>query len=238
MLQHASKARIVCASAIMLALVFTISTISYAAASAPDVRSFFHSLAGDWIGTCEQSTDGKQADNKYFHATVRQAGPNSFESRFDYYRLDERTGSPIKIGTSTMTTTVAADGTVKNSVTGSGQVRIDKDTTKPQEHQLCEVLTMSSTGGLTGKGTGTIKVSGMPLGLGKNGKVKDDHSTWSLCDGVLRISQRLKIGFSAFLMSKSFTVAANFTAKRGSDVVALMMNQRAYFSRLGGASRR
>jgi hypothetical protein len=236
MLHRGSVAQILCASAIMLTLTLTLSTVALAAPG--NIGAFFHSLTGEWIGRCEQTTDGKQADNKYFHAVIKQAAPNIYESRFDYYRLDQHSGAPLKIGVSKMTTTIGADGTVKNAISGSGQVMIDENTSKAQKHELSEILTTSPSGGLQGRGTGTINVSGMPFNAGKSGKIKDDRSTWSLSNGVLKISQQLRVGFKALIFGKSFDIAANFTARRGTNVLAMMMGERSYVSKLGGASAR
>ena len=109
-----------------------------------------------------------------------------------------------------------------NSIQGKGQVRIDPKTTKPEQHDLSEVLRASADGGLEGTGSGRISVSGMALGLGKNGQVSDSHSAWSMHNGALTISQELKVKFKVLIVSKSFDITAQFTGTRGSDVAGLM----------------
>ncbi|MCL5103080.1 MAG: hypothetical protein M1133_03045 [Armatimonadetes bacterium] len=185
-----------------------------------DVRSFFKTIVGDWIGACEQSTDGKKAGDKYFHALITQADANTFHSQFEYYRLDEKTGSPLHIGTSTVTTTLAADGSAKNHITGKGIILVNLKP-KNQQHDFTEVLKPAGMC-LQGEGSGSISVSGMPLGLGKGGKIQRATSTWSLSGGVLNISQSIKAGFRALFFTKSFNVAANYTAKRGANIASLM----------------
>lgn len=208
---------------VALSLAVAVSAASFAqqASSKNDARTFFRSIVGDWIGTCEQSTDGEQADNKYFQATVREVNPNSFNTRFEYYRLDKSTGKPLRIGDANVATTIGSDGVAKSKIVGSGTVLVEEKP-KPQKHELIETLSSTRPGTLTGTGTGTVSVSGMPLGLGKNGKVKGSKSVWSLNNGTLQIDQKLNIGFRAFVFNKNFTIQANYTAKRGTDIASLM----------------
>jgi hypothetical protein len=236
--------------AIALVLTLLVSAVGYAQPGAPpngaaqpsappaSVASFLHSLVGEWVGTCVQSTDGKAAENKYFHAVIKQPGPDTYETVFEYYRLDPQTGAPLTVGAAIMTTKVAPDGTATNTITGSGQVLLDPKTSKPEQHDLSEVLRVSPSGGLEGTGSGTIKVSGMPLGAGKHGKVRDYHSTWSQSNGVLSLSQRLNVKFKVLFFSKSFAIIADYTARPGSDIVGLMKSAAADVNRVEAASPR
>jgi len=226
--------------AIALLLTLLVSAVGYAQPSAPpaSVASFLHSLVGEWIGTCVQSTDGKAADNKYFHAVSKQSGPDTYETVFEYYRLDRQTGAPLKVGAAIITTRVAADRTATNTITGHGQVLLDPKTSKPEQHDLSEVLRVSPSGGLEGTGSGSIKVSGMPLGLGKHGTVQDYRSTWSQSNGVLRMSEHLNVKFKVLFVSKRFTIIADYTARHGSDIVGLMKSAAAKVNRVGVASPR
>jgi hypothetical protein len=224
-------------AAVALGLVLAIAAAGHAQPSVSpqgDAADFFRKAVGEWIGTCEQSTDGKQAENKYFHAVIKQVDACSFSGQFDYYRFDTKTGSPLRIGQSTFAVTIEPDGTARSKITGQGVVMVDKDP-KQQKHELLEVLTCTG-GGLQGKGNGTISVSGMPLGLGKNGKVKNAASVWSINNDVLTMSQSLKVGFRALIFTKSFKFDARYTARRGTDVASLM--PKVYAMPTGGASRR
>jgi hypothetical protein len=190
-------------------------------APSTDVSALYKTLVGDWIGVCEQSTDGQQAENKYFHACIKETGPDTYTSTFTYYRSDGATTTPIGIGDTTAVLTIQPDGTVKNEIEGSGSILVDKEP-KQQTHKLSEVLTTTSPMSMAGKLTGKISVSGLPFGLGKNGEVSDSKSTYALKDDVLTICQTLKIGFKVLVCKKSYTITANSTARRGSDVSALM----------------
>ena len=201
-----------------LALALAIPAISHAQ---PDAGAFLKSIVGEWVGACEQSTDGEKAGDKYFHFVVKQVDQRTFSSEFKYYRLDEATRTPLHIGDTTFVSTIEPDGTVTNNITGKGTILVDEKP-KPQEHQLTETLSCASDNALTGRITGKISSGGLLFGLGKNGDVHDAASTWTLENGVLTIHQSLKAGFRILFFTKDFTVEAKSTARRGSDVVSLM----------------
>ena len=190
--------------------------------ASPDARplELAQKMTGEWIGVCEQSTDGQPAENKFFHAMIRQTGPNTLEGKFSYYKADPATGEPVDIGDATAAISIEPDGTIKNNVSGTGVVLVEKKP-KRETHQLAEVLTMTEAGTLSGRITGKISVDGLPFGLGKNGQVSDGSSTWTLRDDVLTINQTMTAGFRILFYKKTFTIAANSTARRGSDVAAL-----------------
>lgn len=211
-------------TAIMLLLILATSIAAYSQPSAPpkDIQAFFYEIIGDWIGTVEQYTGTVKADTKYFHAVIKQTSPDTYEASFEYYRIDKQTHAPVQIGVTTMTNKITPEGTATNTITGKGDVFIDPQTVKPEQHTLSEVLRMSPSGSLEGKGSGKISVSGMPLGSGKNGKVSDYTSTWILNNGVLKLTERLKVSFRILFFAKHFDIIDNFEARRGNDVIDLM----------------
>jgi len=202
--------------ALTLALIFP--AVSHAQ---PDAGAFLKSIVGEWVGACEQSTDGEKAGDKYFHFVVKQVDQRTFSSEFKYYRFDEATRTPIHIGDTTFVSTIEPDGTVTNNISGQGTILVDEKP-KPEEHQLVEALSCAGDNALTGRITGNISIGGLLFGLGKNGEVHDGTSAWSLDNGVLTIHQSLKAGFRILFFTKNFTVVAHSTARRGSDVVSLM----------------
>ena len=188
-----------------------------------DINSFFHGLIGEWVGTFKQSTDNKQAPDKYFHAVVKATGPNAYETVFEYYRIDPKTKKPVQAGTSRMQTSIAANGTATNTITGTGDVLIDSSTTSPEKHQFTETLRMPSAGVMHGQGTGTINVSKTPAGVTKNGKVTSYASTWTMNAGSFRIVQQIKVKFKVLLFfSKTFDIHTDFTGSRGSNILVLI----------------
>ena len=201
-----------------------LSNVQNARAANGSVGEFYRSIVGDWVGTCEQSTDGVKADNKYFHASVKQLSPSEFVTHFEYFKVDKATGKSVQIGESQVRTVVAPNGAATSVITGKGTVLVNNKP-KPQEHELTETQTCTAVGSLEGAGTGKVKVGNMPLGLGKNGKVRESKTAWSLSNGVLAIDQKLHVAFSALIFSKSFTLEAHYTARRGTDVAGLMAHR-------------
>jgi len=185
---------------------------------------FFRGITGNWTGICNQSTNGEKADKKYFRATIRETDPATFESKFEYFRIDPATGKAVRAGDASVVTNITADGKATSRIVGKGTVLVDHKP-KPLQHDLIESLAYLSPGVLQGTTSGAAKVSGMPLGLGKNGKVREGKSSWKLSGGRLLIDQTLKVGFRALFFTKSFNVAAHYIAQRGSDIAALMSEQ-------------
>ena len=93
---------------------------------------------------------------------------------------------------------------------------------KNQQNELTEVLTAAGADSLTGLGSGTISVDGMPFGVGKSGKIQSATSKWNLNNGVLTVDQSIKAGFRALVFTKTFNVEAHYTARKGSEVACLM----------------
>lgn len=202
-------------------LLSSVAGFAQAAASQDDARSFFNAIVGEWIGTCEQSTDGQKADDKYFHTLIKQQDDGTFVSKFEYYRLDVSSGKMLKIGDSTITTTIRPDGVAQNRITGKGIILVNNKP-KNQEHEFTEELTNAGGDSLNGVGAGKISVSGMPLGLGKSGKIQNETSQWNLKDGVLDIDQSIKAGFRAIIFTKTFNVTAHYSARRGTNVASII----------------
>jgi len=185
----------------------------------PDVAQFFRAVIGEWVGVCKQSTDNEAAEEKYFRATIKEVSPGSFQAHFDYFRTDCN-GTLLQIGASEVTATLCGNGAT-GRIVGNGEVTVERKVRK-QEHDITETMVSTASGLVTAKGSGSLKVAGMPLGLGKLGKVKDDQSTWSLSNGTLTVHQSMNVVFRALFVSKSFKVDASYTAVRGSDVSTLL----------------
>lgn len=219
-----SVTRICRVAAIAPILAIAISVAGYSQPSAPpgDIAGFFHEIIGDWIGTVEQYTNGTKVDTRYFHGVVKQTSPDTYETLFEYYRLDKKTHAPVQVGMTSMATRIAPEGTATNTITGKGDVFISPKASKPEEHQLSEVLRMSPSGSLEGKGSGKISVGGMVLGTGKNGKVTDYTSAWVLNNGALSITEQLRATFRVLFFAKHYDIVDDFKAKRGSDIMGLM----------------
>ena len=215
--------------AIVLAILILTVVVAMPAFAQPVPSSgavdFYQKIVGDWVGTYEHTTDGEQAEDIYFKFSVRQADPNSFNGQFAYFRLNEATGDPQPAGTATIKSTVEADGSVTNVISGEGTIMIENNL-KQQTYNLVEKLCNSDCGGLSGDIGGKVSVAGLPFGVGKNGRVTSGSSAWSLDGDVLTINQSIKAGFKVLFFSKSYTLLANSKATRGTDVAAIMKKPR------------
>lgn len=205
---------IVFSAAILIAATSTIASASTAA-------EFFRSICGSWIGTCDQTTDGKETDKKYFSASIREVNPTTFESSFEYYRVDSRNAKAVRAGNATVVTSIGADGKASSRIVGKGTILVDNKP-KPLQHDFIESLACRGPGLYEGATSGSVKVSNMPFGLGKNGKIRVGTSSWRVTDGGLTIDQKLKVGFGILFVTKSFSVDAHYTARRGTDLAALI----------------
>ena len=180
-----------------------------------NITAFFDGLVGEWIGSYAQSNGKTQAPTKYFHAVVKATGLTTYESVFEYYRINEDTRKTELVGSSRMATTIAPDGTATNVITGNGAVLINKQE-NPESHQFSETLRMTSVGILQGLGTGSIDVNG------SSGKVTNYASTWSMHAGSFRITQQIKVRFRVLFFSQVYNINTDFTGSRGSDIMGLI----------------
>lgn len=196
------------------------------------IGEFFHGIVGEWVGVCKQSTDSKSADDKYFHIVITDTGSGHYTAKFEYYRVNDD-GTLARIGTSNFTATISSDRQATTRIIGNGELLVDNKA-KKQEHDLTESLTSINSETVEARGSGSLKVLGMPLGLGKLGKVRDDQSTWSLSGGTLSIHQSLSIVFRALCFSKGFKVDADYSAVRGSDISSQIPKQTPALTKSGG----
>lgn len=206
------------ASAVLLLMILSPNCWAQSTTQTPSVRSFLSGLVGEWIGTCEQCTKNDKPDKQYFHAVLKQLDDGSFECKFQLFRQGDKGLSLC--GETSIVTSFDSKGSAVSKIKGTTEVMVsDKPT--DSRHELTETLTCTE-GGLQGKGSGRISVSGTPLGLGKNGQVKSSESVWSIKDGVLSIDQKMSVSFKAVIVTKKVDVQTHYTAKRGSDVKTLL----------------
>lgn len=184
-------------------------------------KEFLESICGDWIGTWDHTTNGEKVDSRYFHVWFKRTGDNTYDSLFTYYKLDVASNTLVPYGETSIVSTVGPDGNITNRITGNGTVLVDNKS-RPQKHELVEVLTHSDGTTWTGYGNGKIEVDDLPLGIGKNGKVHRATSVWSLNGNTLTITETLRTQFKVLFFSKDFVIEANAKAVRGKDVANLI----------------
>lgn len=207
---------------LVLAIVFSSVSWAQSTAQSPCMKSFLQGLCGEWIGKCEQVAEHEEPDVKYFHAVIKQHEDGSYQGAFEFFRQDG--GSLISCGETSVVTTFGSDGMAVSKIKGSGKVKVS-DKYNDQRHELTETLSYTEDGSLQSKGTGKINISGMPLGLGKNGRVKESQSVWSIRDGMLSIDQKMSVSFKALVITKTVEVKTRYTARRGSDVKVLLCQE-------------
>jgi hypothetical protein len=154
---------------------------------------------------------------------VAQTSPDSYKTTFKYYTLDPATGNLADAGTSSMTTTIAPDGTGTNMMIGEGEVVMD-DAGDPkwEQHQFSEILALASPDTLQGSGIGTVVVSkSAEEEGGQKGKIVKYASTWEVNDSQWKITQQFQVKFKAFVFRKTYTITMNHEVRKGSDIMDL-----------------
>ena len=187
-------------------------------------RKFLKSLCGEWIGMWDHTTNGQKADTKYFHLQITEVDENRFESVFKYYRFDTVTNTLVQYGETTVSSTVEANGSITNQIRGEGTVLVDNKQ-KPQTHDLTETLTEIGEGTWVGLGSGKLEVDDLPFGIGKNGKVHEVTSTWTLNNDTLTITESLSAQFRFLFFTKDFVIEAHAKAQRGNNLASLIGSQ-------------
>ncbi|MCL6628565.1 MAG: hypothetical protein K6U00_03065 [Armatimonadetes bacterium] len=184
-------------------------------------KEFLESICGDWIGNWDHTTNGEKVDSRYFHVRFKRTTDNTYDSLFTYYRLDVSSNTLVPYGETSIVCKVGPDGKITNYIKGNGTVLVDNKS-KPQKHELIEVLTGTDDTTWTGSGSGKIQVDDLPFGVGKNGRVHRATSVWSLNGDTLTITETLHAQFKVLFFSKDFVIEANAKAERGKDVASLI----------------
>lgn len=189
--------------------------------AARDGGQFLAGLVGDWIGTVQQQVDGKPPLVRYFRLSVRRQGAQAFETRFRYYRPNPKTGLLEEAGSEQGTSVLEPDGTVSRRLEGAGSVLVDYRP-KPESYTATGRAHLTAEGRLEGEASGTIRVGGMPFGLGEHGKIEKAREEWTLRDGALSGRTVIVARFRALFTTRRFKVETICRAQRGTDVAALV----------------
>jgi hypothetical protein len=199
---------------------FLAAAASYGQSSLQAGERFFADLEGEWVGTAQQRVDGEQPLTRYFHLTVRRQGDGAFAMTVQYYRANPQTGALEAAGSEQGTSTLQPDGTVQRRMDGTGQVLFE-NRPKPEAHSAIGHARATAAGGLEGEANGTIRVDGLPLGIGKRGKIERAREEWTVGNGVLTGHTAFVACFKKLFFCKRFKVETTCRAERGSDVAAL-----------------
>jgi hypothetical protein len=199
---------------------FLMATASFGQTPQHAGERFFAGLEGEWVGTAQQRVEGEASLTRYFRLVVRRQDAQTFAMTVQYYRPNPKTGALEAAGSEQGTSTLEPDGTIQRHLEGNGSVLVDYQA-KPESHSATGRARATAAGVLEGEASGTIRVEGMPLGLGRRGKIERGREEWSVSGGVLTGRMSMVACFRAFLISKRFKVETTCRAERGSDVAAL-----------------
>jgi hypothetical protein len=188
-----------------------------ATAPSPAAQQFYGQILGDWVGTQVCRVNGAEPTTSYFHLVITRAAENTFQEAYTFYRIDRKTGALGRSGTQSLVSTIQSNGVIRQSCRGSGTVLIDYKP-KDQSFEVKGEAWFTARGRLESELTGKIAIKGMPLNLGKNGKVRKATTAWSLEEDALTGEMRVETAFRALLITRRYGFDIQFRAQRGNDV--------------------
>jgi hypothetical protein len=186
-------------------------------ARANPAQQFYNRVLGHWVGTTVSRLDSDPPVTGCFHLLITRVGENAFQEDYTFYRIHPKTGLLELSGTQLDLSTIDTSGSIHQCCKGSGTILIDF---KPKN----QAFEASGEGRFTGPDcleaevTGKIAVDGMPLNLGKNGKLRKATASWSLEDGKLVGETHVETSFRALLFTKRYRIETQLRAQRGADV--------------------
>ena len=123
------------------------------------------------MGTTISRVNGAEPVTGYFHLVVSRVNENTFREEYTFYRVLPQTGALELSNTQFDLSTVSSDGTIHRTCWGSGTVLIDFKP-KSQSFQATGEGRLTGVDHLEAEVQGKIAIAGLPLNLGKNGKVR------------------------------------------------------------------
>jgi hypothetical protein len=186
-------------------------------AHAPSAQQFYTHVLGHWVGTTVSRLNGDPPVTGYFHLVVTRVGENTFQEEYTFYRVHPKTGALERSGTQLDLSTIDSTGMVHRSCKGSGTILIDFKP-KNQAFEATGEAHFSGSDRLEAEVKGKIAVDGMPLNLGKNGKLRKATASWALEDGKLVGQTHVETSFRALLFTKRYRVETELRAQRGTSV--------------------
>jgi len=199
---------------------FSLAVASFGQSQPQVGQRFLAGLEGEWVGTAQQRIEGQEPLTRYFHLVVRRRDDQTFTMTLRYYRPNPKTGALEVAGVEEGTSTVQPDGSIQRQMQGTGYVLVDNGP-KPESHSATGRARATSAGVLEGEASGTIQVDGLPLGVGKRGRIERAREEWSVTDGLLIGRTSFVACFKALMISKRFKVETTCRAERGSNLAAL-----------------
>jgi hypothetical protein len=180
-------------------------------------QQFYTRVLGHWVGTTVSRLDTADPVTGYFHLLITRVDENSFGEEYTFYRLHPKTGVLERSGTQSDLSTIASNGVIRRTCRGSGTVLIDFKP-KNQSFEASGEVHFAGPDRLEAEVKGKIAVDGMPLNLGKRGKLRKATATWSLADDTLTGQTHVETSFRALFFAKRYRIETQLRAQRGANV--------------------
>jgi hypothetical protein len=183
-------------------------------------QQFYTRVLGHWVGTAVTRVNGAESVTGYFHVAISRIDANTFREAYTFYRLHPKTGVLERSGTQSDLSTIGSSGVIHRTSQGSGTVLIDFKP-KKQSFQASGAAHFTGPDRLEAEAKGKIAVAGMPLNLGKKGKLGKATATWALEEDKLIGQTHVETSFRVLLFTKRYRIETRFRAQRGANVAAV-----------------
>jgi hypothetical protein len=180
-------------------------------------QQFYTRVLGDWVGTAISRLNGDEPATAYFHLVIARVEENTFREEYTFYRIHPKSGALERSGTQSVLSTIDSSAVIHQTCRGSGTVLIDLKE-KNESFEASGQAHFTGPDHLEAEVKGKIAVDGMPLNLGKNGKLRKATAAWSLEDDQLIGRTRVETSFRVFLFAKRFLIETQLRAQRGADL--------------------
>ena len=185
-------------------------------------QQFYARVLGDWVGTTVSRLDGAKPVKGYFHLLITRVDENTIREDYTFYRVQSKTAGSSEAGgletsgTESDLSTMESNGAIRRTAQGSGTVLIDFKP-KNQSFEASGAAHFTDPDHLEVGVEGKIAVDGMPLGLGKHGKLQKATATWSLEEGKLIGQTQFQASFHVLFFAKRYRIEVQLRAERGTN---------------------
>jgi hypothetical protein len=188
-----------------------------AATSPTAAQQFYTRVLGDWVGTAVSRLDGADPATTYFHLLITRVDENTFREEYTFYRIHPKKGVLERSGIQSVLSTIDSGAVIHQTCRGSGTILIDFEA-KNESFEASGQAHFTGPGHLEAEVKGKIAVDGMPLNLGKNGKLQKATASWSFEDDQLIGQTHVETSFRALFFAKRFRIETQLHAHRGANI--------------------
>jgi len=188
-----------------------------ASASLTPAQQFYTRALGDWVGTAVSRLDGADPATTYFHLLITRVDENTFREEYTFYRIHPKKGVLERSGIQSVLSTIDTGAVIHQTCRGSGTILIDCEA-KNESFEASGQAHFTGPSHLEAEVKGKIAVDGMPLNLGKNGKLQKATASWSFEDDQLIGQTHVETSFRALFFVRRFRVSTQLRAQRGANI--------------------